>query len=190
MTQYICLPKYYSIIIFTILIGAITWYIHYNKINNYNSDRLLNKINYLLKSQQIKKNFLNKRDNAVIYDKLSPPERRLPEHNYPNEYIKKHINISSRGLPDNYQLIGVILRNNTESAFNLFGRQLFSGSNQWEYYVQGKMHDTSIKLPIEIKGNKEIDDGQNIYIPGTNSTFGTYHVKLYKYDTPRYNPFN
>lgn len=203
MEQYICLPKYYLIIIFTIFIGVVIWYLHYNKMNNYNSDRLLNKINKInhkinkvnnfnkiLKLQTTKKNFLNNRDNEVVYNKLAPPERRLPEHLYPDEHVKKQINITTRGLPDNYHLIGVVLRNNTESAFNLFGRQLFPGSNQWEYYVTGEMQNTSIKLPIEIKGNREIVDGQNIIIPGTNQNIGNYHVKLYKYDTPRYNPYN
>jgi len=85
--------------------------------------------------------------------------------------------------------MGVLLRNNTESAFNLFGRQTFPGSNQWEYYVQGNMKDTQVKIPIKIRGDREIEDGQTVMVPGSDPSKGAYKVKLYNYDAPRYNPF-
>jgi len=136
-----------------------------------------------------RKLYLNNRDREVLYNEFVPPERRQQEYAYPYRYVKKQINIPSRGLPDNYQIMGVLLRNNTESAFNLFGRQNFPGSNQWEYYVQGNMKDTPVKIPIKIRGDREIEDGQTVLIPGSDPSKGPYKVKLYKYDAPRYNPF-
>ena len=77
----------------------------------------------------------------------------------------------------------------TESAFNLFGRQKFPGSNQYEYYVQGNMHFNNVKLPIKIRGDKEVEDGQVLEIPGIDKKRGIFKVKLYDYDAPRYNPY-
>ena len=39
-----------------------------------------------------KKNVIS--DNQVIYDDLHPPERRMPEHQYPDRYVKRLINTS------------------------------------------------------------------------------------------------
>ena len=128
------------------------------------------------------------RDENVLYNNLVAPERRQPLQIYPN-IIKQPNNIATRGIPDNYQLIGLLLRNNTESAFNLFGRQSFPGSNKWEYYVQGSMKDTNVKIPIKIKGDKEIEDKQNVDVLGSDPSKGKYIVKLYDYETPVYNPY-
>lgn len=146
-----------------------------------------------IKENEIRENkkisFLKNRDKQVIYNDFAPPERRQPKESYPYNYVKHQLNVPTRGLPDNYHLIGVLLRNNTESAFNLFGRQTFPGSNQWEYYVQGNLSDTSVKIPLEIKGDKELLDGENVSIPGSDSSKGDFKLKLYEYDTPRYNPY-
>ena len=50
------------------------------------------------------------------------------------------------------------------------------------------MNDNLVKIPISIKGDKEIEDDQIIDIPGTNQTMGSFRVKLYKLNVPRYNP--
>ena len=61
-------------------------------------------------------------------------------------------------------------------------------TNQYEYFVQSVMHNNDVKIPIKINGDKEIEDGQNIMIPGTNKNIGEFKVKLYEYDAPRYIP--
>ncbi len=131
---------------------------------------------------------LNKRDANVLYDAFSPPERRVPEYMYPS-VIKNNINIPTRGLPENYQLLGLASRNNTETVFNLFGRQTFPGSNQYEYYVESTTNNNNYKIPIHIHGNKEIEDGQEIKIKTTDEHKGPFKVNLYKLDNPRYNPY-
>jgi hypothetical protein len=214
MADNVCLPKTHLLIIFLIFIGSAAWYIHKDKkkhqddpnykYNNMALDNLKNTImelqNKIDKNEQTKtitnlspedidrKQFLNQRDREVLYNDFVGPERRQPEHAYPYKYVKNQINIPSRGLPDNYHLIGLLLRNNTESAFNLFGRQTFPGSDQWEYYVGGNLKDTAVKIPIQIRGSREIEDGQTIVVPGSDPSKGPYKVKLYKYDAPRYNP--
>jgi hypothetical protein len=161
-----------------------------NKIEKHLKKKIDNNLeNNIISNDIERKLYLNNRDKDVLYNDFAPPERRPQEYSYPYNYMKQKMNISTRGLPDNYHLIGVLLRNNTESAFNLFGRQTFPGSNQWEYYVQGIMKDTPIKIPIKIRGNKEIEDGENIIVPGSDLSKGTYKVKLYDYDVIRYNPY-
>ena len=137
-----------------------------------------------------KRKILEYRDAEVKYNDFKPPERRLPEYQYPTTSVKQIINIPTRGYPDNYQLMGLLLRENTESGFNLFGRQLYPGSNQYEYYAQGKLHDNQIKIPIYRRDGKELYNDDEVKIPGTDDKKGLFKVKLYKLDIPRYNPYD
>lgn len=168
-----------------------------NKLNNINNNinnriqenTVNNNINNNIDIDIEKHNFIEKRDKNVLYDTFSPPERRIPEYLYPYDYVKKNINYPTRGLPEHHQLVGVVLRDSTETAYNLFGRQTFPKSNQYEYYVQSNLNDNSIKIPIKINNGKEIEDNQIIIIPGTDITKGDFKVKLYDYDIPRYIPY-
>ena len=136
-----------------------------------------------------KRKALEIRDAEVKYNDFKPPERRVPEYIYPTSAIKQIINVPTRGFPDNYQLMGILLRDNTETAFNLFGRQTYPSSNQYEYYAQGTLHHNNVKLPIDIKNSKELFDNDEVKIPGTDETKGLFKVKLYNMDVPRYNPY-
>lgn len=150
-------------------------------------NKLENKLEEKISDFMEKRIYLTQRDRDVLYNDLHAPERRMPEYAYPTEYVKRAINMPTRGYPDNYQMLGVCLRNNTESAYSFFGRQKFPGSNQWEYYAIAD--NSSIKIPIKIRGDREAEDGQTIYIPGTDPSKGDYKLKLYDYDVPRYNPY-
>ena len=193
----ICISKTHSILLLVIIITFATWYLHFDKYKHitekdYNfNDKILNKVIKKLdeihslppKNNLIIPNFENKiseRDRNVLYDDFKPPERR---------YNNLRINIPTRGYPDNYQLMGLVMRDNTETAYNLFGRQKFPGSSQYEYYVTANMDRNNVKIPIKINGDKEIENGQNIQIPGTNLNNGNFTAKLYEFDTPRYIPY-
>jgi len=126
-------------------------------------------------------------DKNILYDPLKAPERRIDIRQYPIPLLNK-INIPSRGYPDNYQLIGLLSRTNDEKILQLFGRATYPGSNQYEYYVINENNGFTNKIPIETKGKKEIDDGEYLNIPIFDQNKGDFQVKLYKYDTPRYNP--
>lgn len=131
---------------------------------------------------------LNNRDTKVLKDSFSPPERRVPEYQYP-QIIKNNINIPTRGIPENYQLMGIASRDTTETNFNLFGRQTYPGSSIYEYYVESTSIGSNYKIPIQVNGNKEISDGDKIKIKGTDQTKGDFTVNLYKFDNPRYNMY-
>ncbi len=144
-----------------------------NQINN-------NQINNLLPIQK----YLEYRDKSILYDPLVAPERRVPYEQY-SYTIKNLINIPTRGYPDNYQLLGLLYRDNDEKILQLYGRPTFPGSNEYEYYATTEQNGFTNKIPFRIKGNREIEDQQHIEIPILK---GTFKVKLYNYDTPRYYP--
>jgi len=176
MSNLICFPSYYILIILFVVVLFTIWYIENkkDKINQLANNQPAN--NQPANNQPANNQFIRARciDEEVLYNDFYPPKRRYP------------INIPSRGYPDNYQLIGVLLRSGTETAYNLFGRQKYPGSSQYEYYAEGIMNDNKIKLPIKINGDKEINDDDLIDIPGNNPANGKFSVKLYEYNTPLY----
>jgi hypothetical protein len=131
-----------------------------------------------------KKKYIVHRDENALYNELAPPERRVPEYQYPWNSVKSQLNIPTRGYPESYHQIG-IATSDDEKAFNLFGRQTYPGSNQYEYYVVGKMGYQEVKIPVGVKGKKEIMDNDMIKIHGNK---GDFRVKMYDYDVPRYVP--
>ena len=134
-------------------------------------------------------NEIHKRDREVLYNDFKPPERRVPEYQYPVDYITTQINFPSRGYPEEYHLLGVALRNNTETVYNLYGRQKYPGANIYEYYVMGSDNKNfNVKIPIRSKGDKEIYNNDIIHIPGTDHSKGEFKVELYNINTPRYIP--
>ena len=197
MSDNICLPKSYFLIIFCIFIGFAAWYIHNdnkkNFENNYKfNDSILDIINKKLSEnkEDNTRKIIKNRDHQVLYNDFIAPERRLQKHAYPIMKLRNQINIPTRGIPDNYHLVGLLFRNNTETAFKLFGRQKFPGSSQWEYYVQGTMSNNDVKIPLTIRGDREIEEGQVVIVPGTDNSKGGFKVKLYNYNIPRYNPYD
>ena len=152
-----------------------------SQINNQISDILL--INTLPA-----KKLLEYRDRLVLYDPLVAPERRVDITQYPLPILNK-INIPTQGYPDNYQLVGILSRISDEKILQLFGRPTFPGSNQYEYYATTESNGFANKIPIETKGKREIDDGIYVKVPIFDQNKGDFQVKLYNYDTPRYNPY-
>ena len=198
MSDKICFSNipFFIIVFLLIIILGFIYHNIYSQLLLIKQNQTINK-NQIIKQNEIKptqeatqnkRDILEYRDSQVKYNDFKPPERRMPEHEYPDNRLKQIINIHTRGEPDNYQLMGVLLRDNTESAFNLFGRQKYPGSNQYEYYAQGKMQYNDVKLPINNNG-KELYDNDKVRILGTDESKGDFIVNLYKYDEPRYNPF-
>jgi len=166
--------------ILCILLGMSNLFIIFqnNKYPKYNyEDSILDKLNNhileLKKNNKIIENEFNM-INLKMNDNILPPERK---------YI---INFPTRGYPDNYQLMGILQRDNTETAYNLYGRQTYPGSSLYEYYVHAIINNNNIKIPLNI--NKEIFDEQEINISGANKDNNLFRVKLYSYNTPRYIP--
>ena len=125
-----------------------------------------------------------------MYNDFKPPERRLPRNNYPEEPIISSINVPTRGYPDNYHNVGMLVRKNDEKVLKLFGRQKFPGSNQYEYYVIGNdSTNLTSKTPLKIPGEKELSNNDTVPIPWLDQSKGKFEVKLFDYDVPIYNPY-
>jgi len=166
------------LIIFCILLGLSNWfiYIQNNKYPKYNyDDNILEKLNkYIIElknnNQILEKNLIYRENENII-----PPER------------KYMINFPTRGFPDDYQLIGILIelqdKTMKDKVYNLYGRQTYPGSNLYEYYVHAIIDNNNIKIPLSY--NKEIFDGQEIKIMKNTEI---YKVKLYPYNLPRYIP--
>jgi hypothetical protein len=154
------------------------------------------------------KSYLVNKDHERVINPLLPPERR-------NQYIDPHshvmvspgvpINIPTRGESGGFQQIGALHKietsdetmqvgNNTEPVIlPLMGAPTYNGSNKWTYYTATDKYN-QIKLPITNNnrqcdseyGCDEIYDGDNVTIPAYN---GSFQVKIYQFDKPRYLPF-
>lgn len=133
---------------------------------------------------------IKKRDNNALHDDLSAPTRRLPRHIYPtqpNDFITE---VPTRGHPDNYHYLGNMIRQHDEKIIKLFGRQIYPGSTQYEYYgITTDNNGAEIKIPIKTVNDKEIYDGDEIDIEFLDPSKGTFKLYMNEYDRPRYNPF-
>lgn len=178
-----------NLLLFSVILSGMTGlYLEKNKKNNDNTNnQVLNDAvlkQYLIDEDLRRKQYIKYRDENALYNELAPPERRVPEYQYPWDYVKAQLNIPTRGYPEPYHQIG-LATSDDEKAFNLFGRQTYPGSNQYEYYVVGTMGFQQVKIPVGVKGKKEIMDGDTIKIHGNK---GDFKVKMYEYDVPRYVP--
>ena len=200
----VCLSKSHLSLILIFVIILVFIYKNMNNQKGTFNDKILNKL--MKKINQIENEKINKIENKidnkidnkienekVYYDDFQPPvidyKNNRIINNIHNRHVNNSINIPTRGFPEDYQLKGLLLRNNTETAYNLFGRQKFPGSSQYEYYIIANMDRNHVKIPLKINGDKEIEDSQTINVPGTNQNNGSFTVKLYDYDVPRYIPY-
>ena len=194
----ICLPKSHLLLILIFIIFLVFIYKNINNQKGSFNDKILNKIikklntkieneNESLEKTNFTKKIIHNNETLneteakkVYYDDFHQPEQI-------NRNVR--INIHTRGEPQQYQMKGLLLRENTETAYNLFGRQKFPGSSQYEYYIIANMDRNHVKIPLKMNGDKEIEDGQVINVPGTNQNNGSFIVKLYDYNEPRYIPY-
>lgn len=144
------------------------------------------------------------RDRKVINNPLYPPLKR-DYHVEQDQPRGIPINIETRGSSGNFQQIGILSKNiiaddnqtpgnNTDSnVLPLYGKPTYRGSNQWLYYTEtDKLNPVKIPITVNNKdctddyGCKELYDGDSVDIPAYN---GTFNVKIYKFDKPRYIPY-
>lgn len=131
-------------------------------------------------------------DYGKVYDPLTDPTRRVPRHEIPPLYFKRLLDIPTRGYPDSYTQLGLLVRenhkehthNDSNNILRLFGRQEYPGSSNYEYYTALNSGNDNIKVPLNIK-RRELYDGDTIYL---DILHDKYIVHLHKYDMPRYYP--
>ena len=128
---------------------------------------------------------LQNRDANVLNNPLVAPEQRHEGRNYVKIEKAMMINEHTRGEPENYQVVGLLYKDGADKKYQLFGRRVYPGSPDWEYFIGGRdSGGLDYKYPLDTR--QEIYDGTTI----TNPMDGeTYNVKIYNYDKPRYIPY-
>lgn len=170
-----------------------------------NNNEINNKLNELLETRTEgttpnDNNTINERDYNAIYNPLAPPLKRNYHFNEPS---KMRINIETRPSGGSYQQIGMLHKktnsdvdmntpgsNNDSYVIPLFGKPVYKGSTKWLYYT----NYNNIKIPIRVNnvdctddsGCNEMNDNESIDIDELN---GSFNVKIYKFDKPRYIPY-
>jgi len=175
--------------------------------NNYYDNDKINKI----KVKQKQKNIIHQQNNYNIdtepmylvnksYERITnpllPPERSNP-YESPYLYYKRGlgipINIPTRGYEGDYQQVGILVNNNNDKVYPLYGKPTYPSSSKWLYYTATDKF-RSVKLPIS-KNNKnctdeygcdEIYNDDELEIPAFNEKF---KVNLYTLDRPKYIPY-
>ena len=135
-------------------------------------------------------------DVNKLHDPLQAPTKRVPRHLIPPTHLKQFIDIPTRGYPDNYQQLGVLIRDDSGLAegekpesdnrvIRLFGRQTYPGSHKYEYYTMIPDGLDRIKMPLDVNRNQELydDDVVTVDLLGKD-----YKIRLYKNEGPRYLP--
>lgn len=123
----------------------------------------------------------------------SPHIRRHITH--PPSQVQHHvpINIQTRGPSEEYRQLGVLSNNDNSNILPLYGRRLYHGASNWNYYTQTDRF-VSVNLPVFSAkkdcsaeyGCNELTDGDEVTVPQYSETF---KVTLYHLDGPRYIPY-
>jgi hypothetical protein len=103
------------------------------------------------------------------------------------------INIETRGIPREFTQVGILKTNtNTDNRIlSLFGRQLMTGGDKWQYYTLSNMGVMPTRLPIRI-GNKDamyeygvdrLYSGDTIIVDGFDDEYivQIYEPRQYRY---------
>lgn len=117
------------------------------------------------------------------------PQRRDENSMMPT----RQINIPTRGEPGEMQQLGVLTTHGNDKVLPLYGRQLYRGSDSWNYFSSTDKFNP-IKLPVRDQrdrnctdqlGCREVSDGDRVKVPPYGEDF---MVSLYSVDSPRYLP--
>ncbi|CAH6421502.1 Hypothetical protein KVN_LOCUS315 [uncultured virus] len=167
--------------------------------NNNNKNNIINPVNDSNNNNFFDKNLnydydvdvVRNYDYKKIFDPLENPTRRISRYDIPPYYLKQMIDLPTRGYPDNFIQLGVLVKtgdqykNNNNKILRLFGRHEFPGSNKYKYYALINSGTDQIKIPLNVRHNKELYDDDKVYIKELDEY---YKVSLYKYDEPKYYP--
>jgi hypothetical protein len=133
--------------------------------------------------QDMGRRFAEGYKRMLLQVKGEPPEEWLSLQKRMLAYQRE---LNDLGIND-YQVVGLLYNTELNKNYQLYGRRVYPGSYEWEYYILGKdVGGLEIKLPIQLNNKEEIRDGMVITIPIDKNS---YTVSIYNYSTPRYNPF-
>ncbi len=173
----------YDIINITLLIVLLYQFKLY--INYDTTEKVTNTNNNEMNWDRIKDWLLKWKYRQAVEDPLTPPDRSVENRQLPmpNYYFQER----TRGDPDDYQMVGLLYNTNVNKNYQLYGRRIYPGAYEWEYYILGKdAGGLEYKYPLALNNNAELLDGTTINIPIDSNP---YNVSIYNYDYYRYNPY-
>jgi hypothetical protein len=130
-----------------------------------------------------------KRDMHALDDKFYPPWRRMPRHSYPIS-LRKLINIPTQGYHDNFHYMGNLIRNADEKVVQLFGREVYPGSQTYEYYgITVDPNGLQSKFTIDKNNKKELTNDDEVALKEFDTSRGKFKVHLHNIEEPRYDPY-
>ena len=129
-------------------------------------------------------------DYKKSYDPLEDPTQRVDRHNIYPVHVKQYVDIPTRGYPDNFRQMGILVLdgsgNESNKILRLFGRQQFPRSNKFEYYTAINSGNDQVKIPLDVRRNQELYDDDTVTIAELGNS--VYKVKIHRYDSPKYYP--
>jgi len=191
---------------------------HVSNIYKYNNEEIIKRFedslfkkreidNVVNKIQNINKGINNysSRDIGLIVNPLQPPLKR--NYHFSNPSINRMpINIETRESGGDYQQVGILHKDShIDTSFNkpgstddtvilgLFGKPLYKGSSNWNYYVLS--HKNNLKIPLILDNNNCTDNTNGCNEINNNDTInidqynGSFKVQLYKFNAPKYIPY-
>lgn len=126
-------------------------------------------------------------------------------NNHGNHVHGLAINIETRESGGDFQQVGVLSKNaisdddktpgnNTDTTIlPLYGKPLYKGASKWLYYTETDKLNP-VKIPINVNNRDCTDDYgcEELYDNGVVTIApynGTFNVKIYKFNKPRYIPY-
>lgn len=129
-------------------------------------------------------------DYRKLADPLAHPARRVSRYELPPYELKRQIDLSTQGFPDNFHLMGILVRQGGTGTENkvlkLMGRKVYERSDKYEYYALISSGNETIKVQINTpRKYQELYDDDVVTIAELGFD---YKVQLYDYDGPKYYP--
>lgn len=184
---------YDQFILFVVLSSVIVFSLQWIELLSFklNNTQSSPNVNITLKTPytskyQTPQDSIESHDRDKIYDPLKAPTRRIERGQLPSQQLKKYLDITTRGDTDNYQQIGILIKENDDqqvSVLRLYGRRKYPGSYQYEYYTAIPNGLDNIKIPIEDTKNKELYTDDKVTVLNQE-----YNVKIYPLQELRYSP--
>jgi hypothetical protein len=153
----------------------------------------------------LKRNYHLEQEVDSLQNRFNINTRQKPivDHGPSNKGLP--INIETRGSGGEFQQMGILYKNdisdeekspgnNTDNnVLPLYGKPSYRGSNKFLYYTETDKLNP-VKIPISVNsrdctddmGCEELSDGSSVNIPSYN---GSFNVKIYKFNKPRYIPY-
>ena len=168
--------------------------------NTYNMDVIKNPL-----MPPLKRNYHLEHEVDNLQNRLNINTRQRPIVDSLPNTKGLPINIETRGSGGDFQQLGMLYKNdindeekapgnNTDNnVLPLYGKPIYRGSTKFMYYTETDKLNP-VKIPISVnsrdctddQGCDELSDGSSVSIPSYN---GTFNVKIYKFNKPRYIPY-